>query len=196
MRRRGVRTVSSRVAVPVFLEIFGHLAGNEEEGNDQEIANDEDHTKEDVTHDTDPNWQYVPPQEEEIPCGYTAPPPPDQSNIISMLENMQLLQQQHFDTQQLQFQNMQQLQKDRYDEQQRQYQSLYSLVQDHKSDFETFASNSTLRQNHFEETALNRHANLSQSFNTLNISVFDLLEQVEEDRPQTFQRGRGRRGRR
>src|SRR3954467_1955515 len=131
-----------------------------------------------------------------IPWGCTAPPPPDQSNIISMLEAMQLQQQQHFETQQLQFQTMQQLQQDRYDEQQQQYQSLYNLVQDHKSDFETFASNSTLRQNQFEETALHLHANISQSFNTLNMSVLDLLEQVEEDRPHTFQRGRGRRGRR
>src|SRR3954470_22661440 len=175
---------------------FGNNAGNEEEGLDQDNANDDDHHMEDVAQDTDANWRYVPPQQEDIPWGYTAPPPPDQTNIISMLENMQIIQQQHFDTQQLQFQQMQQLQQDRYDAQQQQYQSLYNLVQDHKSNFETFASNSTLRQNQFEEMALHRHANISQSFNTLNMSVLDLLEQVEEDRPHTFQRGRGRRGRR
>src|SRR3954464_12630138 len=165
---------------------------------------------EDAAHDTDANWRYVPPQQEDIPWGCTAPPPLDQSNIISMLEAMQLQQQQNFETQQLQFQTMQQLQQNRYEEQQSQYQSLYGLVQEqqsqyqslyglvqeHKNDFETFASNSVLRHNQFEEMTLHRHANISQSFNTLNMSVLDLLEHVEEDRPHTFQRGRGRRGRR
>src|SRR3954470_9470225 len=43
---------------------FGHLAVNEDEGNDQDIANDNDHPMEDVPHDADANWQYVPPQGE------------------------------------------------------------------------------------------------------------------------------------